>query len=189
MKGNKQCKDDYIKAGGDRRQLSAVHGVSTTGLSKRISPPFVVVGGTVGKFASKGNSGAYKTEFISHISISTYHKLVHINPHKIESLHWCSCFLWICHTSIMLMLTCQGNFKWRIKHFIRSFCSFLILGSTPVWLLARAAKRHGAPSWKWKVHHRLINNSLMSLVVCLLRVGCVLSSIWHPLWVRPVQVF
>lgn len=47
MKGNKQCREDYIKAGGERRQLSSVQGVSGTDLSKRISPPFVVAGGTV----------------------------------------------------------------------------------------------------------------------------------------------
>lgn len=88
MKGNKQCREDYIKAGGDRRQLSSVQGVSATGLSKRINPPFVVVGGTVGKFAIRINAGAFKTVFINHISISTYHKLLHGNPQKMESLHW-----------------------------------------------------------------------------------------------------
>lgn len=174
LKGNKQCKEDYIKAVGDRCQLSSVQGVSATGLSKRISPPFVAVGGTVGKFASRINAGVCKTEFINHISISTYHKLVHVNPHDVR---------WKAHTGVHassgfviqynVSWWCWVDFKWRIKDFIWSFCSFLILGSIPVWLLARVEKHHGAPSWKWKVHRTRINKSLsntslMLIVVCLM---------------------
>lgn len=86
MKGNKQCREDYIKAEGERRQLSSVQGVSATNLSKRIISPFVVVEGTVFKIGNRLNAGPNKTEFIAHISFSTYYKLLHVNPHKLESL-------------------------------------------------------------------------------------------------------
>lgn len=76
----------------DRRQLSSVQEVSATGLSERISPPFVAAEGTRGEFPSRVNAA----EFINHISISTFHKLLHVNPDQLESLPWASGLLWTC---------------------------------------------------------------------------------------------
>lgn len=144
LKGNKQCKEDYIKAVGDRCQLSSVQGVSATGLSKRISPPFVAVGGTVGKFASRINAGVCKTEFINHISISTYHKLVHVNPHDVRwkahtGVHASSGFVIQCNVSWW----CWVDFKWRIKDFI---WSFLQLSDSGIYTCV-AASSSGETSW------------------------------------------